>query len=110
MRKATKKADSRVQVGRVASLAKRLRKTRADMIGTRDEQHYWDCHDAAEELEFLEAALKRAGEAVTACMESMVGYAEKSGWYEGAMQIIAGGRGTQSAQRTARRALARYKQ
>ena len=25
----------------------RLRQTRADMIGTEDEDHYWDCHDAA---------------------------------------------------------------
>lgn len=25
----------------------RLRKTRVDMLGTSDEDHYWDCHDAA---------------------------------------------------------------
>jgi hypothetical protein len=31
----------------------RLRQTRADMIGTDDEQHYWDCHDAAAEIERL---------------------------------------------------------
>ena len=31
----------------------RLRQTRADMIGTADEQHYWDCHDAAAEIERL---------------------------------------------------------
>jgi hypothetical protein len=31
----------------------RLRQTRADMIGTDDEQHYWDCHDAAGEIERL---------------------------------------------------------
>ncbi len=31
----------------------RLRQTRADMIGTDDEQHYWDCHDAATEIERL---------------------------------------------------------
>ena len=37
----------------------RLRQTRADMIGTDDEQHYWDCHDAAEEIERLRLALAR---------------------------------------------------
>ena len=31
----------------------RLRQTRADMIGTDDEDHYWDCHDAAAEIERL---------------------------------------------------------
>jgi hypothetical protein len=31
----------------------RLRQTRADMIGTDDEQHYWDVHDAANEIERL---------------------------------------------------------
>lgn len=31
----------------------RLRQTRANMLGTEDEQHYWDCHDAAAEIERL---------------------------------------------------------
>ena len=31
----------------------RLRKTRANMIGTDDEPHYWDCHDAAAEIQRL---------------------------------------------------------
>ena len=34
-------------------IATRLRQTRADMIGTGDEQHYWDCHEAAAEIERL---------------------------------------------------------
>ena len=34
-------------------ITKRLRQTRADMIGTDDERHYWDCHDAAAEIERL---------------------------------------------------------
>lgn len=38
-------------------IAKRLRSTRADMIGTDDEQHYWDCHDAAREIESLRGSL-----------------------------------------------------
>ncbi|NBT36272.1 MAG: hypothetical protein EBT03_12200 [Betaproteobacteria bacterium] len=39
---------------RLASdIVRRLRQTRADMIGTEDEQHYWDCHDAAAEIERL---------------------------------------------------------
>jgi hypothetical protein len=31
----------------------RLRQTRANMIGTDDEQHYWDCYDAAAAIERL---------------------------------------------------------
>jgi hypothetical protein len=31
----------------------RLRQTRPDMIGTADEQHYWDCYDAAAAIERL---------------------------------------------------------
>ena len=34
-------------------IATRLRQTRADMIGTDDEQHYFDCHEAAAEIERL---------------------------------------------------------
>ena len=34
-------------------IATRLRQTRADMLGTDDEQHYWDCHEAAAEIERL---------------------------------------------------------
>jgi hypothetical protein len=30
-----------------------LRQTRANMLGTPDEQHYWDCHEAADEIELL---------------------------------------------------------
>jgi hypothetical protein len=42
----------------------RLRQTRADMIGTADEQHYWDCHEAASHIELLEAAHKASGSAL----------------------------------------------
>lgn len=31
----------------------RLRQTRADMLGTPDEDHYWDTHEAAGEIERL---------------------------------------------------------
>jgi hypothetical protein len=37
----------------MSDIATRLRQTRANMIGTEDEQHYWDCHDAAAEIERL---------------------------------------------------------
>ena len=37
----------------MTDIVSRLRQTRADMIGTDDEQHYWDCHDAAAEIERL---------------------------------------------------------
>jgi hypothetical protein len=34
-------------------LVARLRQTRADMLGTDDEDHYWACHEAAAEIERL---------------------------------------------------------
>jgi hypothetical protein len=37
----------------MSDIATRLRQTRANMIGSDDEQHYWDCHDAAAEIERL---------------------------------------------------------
>jgi hypothetical protein len=40
----------------------RLRQTRANMIGTDDEQHYWDCQDAANEIERLRLAIRRLAE------------------------------------------------
>jgi hypothetical protein len=43
----------------VTDIVERLRQTRADMIGTDDEQHYWDCHDAAAEIERLRLAIRR---------------------------------------------------
>lgn len=42
-----------------SSVVTRLRQTRADMIGTADEQHYWDCHDAAAEIERLRRIILR---------------------------------------------------
>jgi hypothetical protein len=39
------------------TITTRLRQTRADMIGTDDEQHYWDCHDAAAEIDRLRLEL-----------------------------------------------------
>ena len=47
-----------------ADIATRLRQTRADMIGTDDEQHYWDCVEAAALIELLEAAHKASGSAL----------------------------------------------
>jgi hypothetical protein len=35
------------------SITTRLRQTRANMLGTADEDHYWDCHAAADEIERL---------------------------------------------------------
>lgn len=39
----------------VDDIAKRLRQTRANMLGTDDEAHYWDCQDAANEIDHLRA-------------------------------------------------------
>ena len=42
----------------------RLRQTRADMLGTDDEKHYWDCHEAAGEIEKLRSRLRLADAAL----------------------------------------------
>ena len=43
----------------MTDIVARLRQTRADMLGTDDEQHYWDCHDSADEIERLHLAIRR---------------------------------------------------
>ena len=45
--------------------AENLRRTRADMLGTDDEEHYWECHNAAAEIDYLETSLTR--HAIAAC-------------------------------------------
>jgi hypothetical protein len=37
----------------MSDITTRLRQTRANMIGTDDEEHYWTCQDAAAEIERL---------------------------------------------------------
>ena len=46
--------------------AKNLRSTRADMIGTDGEEHYWECHAAATRIDLLESALKEISKGVGA--------------------------------------------
>jgi hypothetical protein len=41
-----------------SDIVTRLRQTRANMLGTDDEQHYWDCHNAAAEIERLRSYAK----------------------------------------------------
>jgi len=41
-------------------IASELRQTRANMIGTDDEEHYWTCQDAAAEIERLQKLLQLA--------------------------------------------------
>ena len=41
----------------MSDIVERLRQTRADMLGTPDEAHYWDCVEAAAVIEKLRAAL-----------------------------------------------------
>jgi len=57
----------------------RLRQTRADMIGTDDEDHYFDCHEAAGEIE----RLRRWGRLTDAEREAIdwAAYAAEK-WYE----------------------------
>ena len=45
-----------------SDIATRLRQTRADMLGTDDEDHYWDCHEGAAEIERLRAAIAADGD------------------------------------------------
>jgi hypothetical protein len=40
----------------------RLNQTRADMLGTDDEDHYWDCHEAVHEIERLREAIRLLAE------------------------------------------------
>jgi hypothetical protein len=40
----------------------RLNQTRADMLGTDAEDHYWYCHEAAGEIERLREAIRRLAE------------------------------------------------
>lgn len=49
----------------------RLRQTRANMLGTDDEEHYWDCHDAANEIARL-----RLTDAEREAVEAMLGPAK----------------------------------
>lgn len=42
-----------------SDVVSRLRQTRADMIGTCDDDHYWDCHEAAAEIERLRTSIRR---------------------------------------------------
>jgi len=44
----------------MSDITTRLRQTRANMLGTDDEQHYWDCQDAAAEIERLQKLLQLA--------------------------------------------------
>jgi hypothetical protein len=54
----------------------RLRQTRADMIGTDDEQHYFDCHEAAGEIE----RLRRWGRLTDAEREAVEWALEEAVW------------------------------
>ena len=55
---ATHTTQSEGSVPSESTLTTRLRQTRADMIGTDDENHYWDCHDAAAEIDRLREAIR----------------------------------------------------
>lgn len=72
----------------------RLRQTRANMLGTDDEAHYWDCHEAAAEIERLAAAQARAAY-----------YARRAGYLEGALLVISWGTSGVDPQEAATRAL-----
>ena len=64
----------------MSDIVKRLRQTRAEMIGTDDEQHYWDCHEAAAEIERL-----RLTEGERGAIRSAIGWIESPGIEEESM-------------------------
>ena len=69
-------------------ITRRLRQTRADMLGTDDEDHYWDCHEAAAEIERLRwwARLTDAErEAVRFCVTASLPETEKLGGVAGGL-------------------------
>jgi hypothetical protein len=84
----------------------RLRQTRAEMIGTDDEQHYWDCHDAADEIVSLRVLLKRQSEAAHQAVTMMGRYAERYGFLLGGLEMVAIGHTT--AERVLRCARDKY--
>lgn len=45
-----------------------LRRVRANMLGGPDEEHYWHCHAAADEIDRLDLALQNAKAAFRANM------------------------------------------
>ena len=57
----------------MVGIVERLRQTRADMLGTPDEAHYWDCVEAAAVIEKLRAAKV---ELLRLFDEAMDGYAD----------------------------------
>ncbi|NBW20150.1 MAG: hypothetical protein EBR82_70495 [Caulobacteraceae bacterium] len=60
-------------------IATRLRQTRADMIGTDDEQHYFDCHEAAAEIERLRQWGRLTDEERRAVREAADAYEQNNG-------------------------------
>ena len=42
----------------MSDITTRLRQTRANLIGTDDEEHYFDCHEAAGEIERLRSLVR----------------------------------------------------
>ena len=60
-------------------LATRLRQTRADMIGTEDEQHYFDCHEAAAEIERLRLWGRLTADERRAVREAAEAYEQNNG-------------------------------
>jgi hypothetical protein len=57
------------------SITTRLRQTRANMLGTADEDHYWDCHEAAAEIERL-----RLTDAEREAVKAAATFACDDGW------------------------------
>jgi hypothetical protein len=60
-------------------LVTRLRQTRADMLGTDDEAHYFDCHEAAAEIERLRLWGRLTNDERLAVREAADAYEENNG-------------------------------
>ena len=59
----------------MTDIIERLRQTRADMLGTEDEQHYSDCHEAADTIEALRAENARLRKELRDADEMLLGQA-----------------------------------
>jgi hypothetical protein len=60
-------------------LISRLRQTRASMLGTDDERHYFDCHEAADALEVLEQIIAELEQKNTELKETINDISEVAG-------------------------------
>lgn len=60
------------------ALVNKLKATRANMLGTDDEQHYWDCHEAAALIRRQQEQLAQARKLLIQSSDMLGNY-----WFDG---------------------------